>query len=139
LASDNPHRQFDGLDIWLTPAEVCSIVLSLFLAFINHHQDENGIIPDSYDVKSSRGERWLALTGSSVMPRITFHSKSFGQETIPAPDPKIIALHAACANIARMSAAAEHLEVVFRHPEQLRVLTDDGTFCYERFGSARYS
>jgi hypothetical protein len=68
LASDDPHRQFDGLDIWLTLAEVCSIVLSLFLAFINYHQDENGIIPDSYDVKSSRGERWLTLTGSSVMP-----------------------------------------------------------------------
>jgi hypothetical protein len=71
-----------------------------------------------------RGENWLAMMGTGVMSRITF----VGEETIPAPDPRIIALHAACAKVAHMSAAAEHLEVVFRDPEQLRVMTDDGAF-----------
>jgi len=111
MASNAPHQEFDRLDMWLTPAK-----------------DEHGVIPNSYDVTSYRGENWLAMMGTGVMSRITFQPKQVGKEIIPAPDPRIIALHAACAKVAHMSAAAEHLEVVFRDPEQLRVMTDDGAF-----------
>jgi len=114
MASGAPHQQFDGLNIWLTPAK-----------------DEHGvIILDSYDVSSCYGEHWLATMGTGVKSQITFQSKQIGTHTIPAPDPRIIALHAACAKIAHMSAAAEPLEVVFRNPESIRVLTDDGAFQY---------
>jgi hypothetical protein len=129
MASNAPHQEFDRLDMWLTPAKVCSTVLSLVSRIeINYYQDEHGVIPNSYDVTSYRGENWLAMMGTGVMSRITFQPKQVGKEIIPAPDPRIIALHAACAKVAHMSAAAEHLEVVFRDPEQLRVMTDDGAF-----------
>jgi len=96
---------------------------------LNYYQNENGeIILDSYNVTHFRGESWLPHIGLGVKSRITFRSVPVGQEVIPAPDPRIIALHAACAKVAHMSAAAEYLEKVFRDPEQLRVMTDDGAF-----------
>ena len=49
-------------------------------------------------------------------------------KTIPAPDPRIIALHAACARIAHMSGAAEYLKEtieisVLTEPKATRELT----------------
>lgn len=130
MVSNAPHQEFDRLDMWLTPAAVCSTVLSLVSRIeINYYEDERGdIMLNSYDVTSYRGENWLAMMGTGVMSRITFQPKQVGKGTIPAPDPRIVALHAACAKVAHMSAAAEHLGAVFRDPEQLRVMTDDGAF-----------
>jgi len=59
------------------------------------------------------------------MSRITFIPMQLGGEI--SPRPRIIALYAACAKVAPMSGAKKHLEV-FRDPEQIRVVTDDGAF-----------
>ena len=47
-----------------------------------------------------------------------------GGKEIEPPSPQLIALHAACAKIAHMSGAAEHLEEAFRDTEPLPVMTD---------------
>ena len=43
--------------------------------------------------------------------------------TIEPPSPQLIALHAACAQIAHMSGAAEHLEETFKDTEAIPVMT----------------
>ena len=51
----------------------------------------------------------------------------------PRPRPRIVALHAACANIVHMAGARGHFEL-FRDPEQIRVVTDDDAF-YKLIGT----
>ena len=63
-----------------------------------------------------------ALLGYGIEEQIKFNST----EEVPAPDPKILALHAACAGIAHMSGAAEYLDEIARDIELLRVLAEDG-------------
>ncbi|KAI0761945.1 hypothetical protein BD413DRAFT_485087, partial [Trametes elegans] len=41
--------------------------------------------------------------------------------------PAYLRIHAACCRIARMSGAAEHLELVFRDIQVMKVLAHDGT------------
>lgn len=42
---------------------------------------------------------------------------------IKPPSPELLALHAACAQVAHMSGAAEHLEETFRDTEPIPVMT----------------
>jgi len=45
---------------------------------------------------------------------------------LPLPDPKLLALHAACARICMMSGAGEHIDHIFREMEEMKVLAHDG-------------
>ncbi|KAI0364578.1 hypothetical protein BV20DRAFT_1057144 [Pilatotrama ljubarskyi] len=46
---------------------------------------------------------------------------------LPLPSPKYLRVHAACCRVAHMSGAAEHLDLIFRDMEDLKVLAHDGT------------
>jgi len=43
------------------------------------------------------------------------------------PDPKFIAIHAACCRAAHLSGAAEAVDLLYRDTEKIRVLADDGS------------
>lgn len=59
-----------------------------------------------------------------VNRRVQFRTSVVDQLVIAAPDPRIIALHAACARIAHMSGAAEVLEEVYRDTEAIPLMTE---------------
>jgi hypothetical protein len=46
---------------------------------------------------------------------------------LPLPDPSYLRIHAACARVANLSGAGEHIEKVEREMETTRVLSSDGT------------
>lgn len=46
---------------------------------------------------------------------------------MPVPDPALLALHAACCKVARMSGAAEWIEQHDRDMDDIEVLATDGT------------
>jgi hypothetical protein len=46
---------------------------------------------------------------------------------LPAPDPRYLKLHAACAKVAHLSGAGEYIETIFRDMESMRVLAKDGS------------
>ncbi|KAM6503500.1 hypothetical protein JOM56_000443 [Amanita muscaria] len=46
---------------------------------------------------------------------------------LPLPSRDYLALHAACAKVAHLSAAAEYLDSVFRDIEKMPVLSEDGS------------
>ena len=60
------------------------------------------------------------LCGYGIEEHIKFNSTA----EAPAPDPKILALHAACAGIAHMSGAAEYLQELFRDTDSIAVMTE---------------
>ncbi|KAI0312630.1 hypothetical protein OF83DRAFT_1145133, partial [Amylostereum chailletii] len=45
---------------------------------------------------------------------------------LPLPDPNLLALHAACAKVAHLSGAGEHVDRIFRDIEEIGVLAEDG-------------
>ena len=55
---------------------------------------------------------------------VEFNSK---HENAPPPDPFLLALHATCARVARMSGAAEFFDQVEWEAEETRVLASDGS------------
>lgn len=86
-------------------------------------QDVQGqVIPDTYNVEHSDSVA-DALRAGQVNSRVVFKSLSVDDKTIPAPDRRIIELHAACARIAHMSGAAEHLREFFRDTDSIAVMT----------------
>ena len=44
----------------------------------------------------------------------------------PLPDPRYLALHAACARVAHLSGAAEYIEMISRDLEDVKVLANNG-------------
>ena len=57
-------------------------------------------------------------------PSVTFTSAVAG---LPLPDPRYLALHAACAKVAHLSGAAEYIEKSFRELEDTKVLASNGS------------
>ena len=55
---------------------------------------------------------------------ITFHS---ADPQIPLPDPRYLAIHAACAKVCHASGAAEVIEKMLREYEEIPVLATDGS------------
>jgi hypothetical protein len=71
----------------------------------------------------------------SIKSRITFKarhveskSKTVPPAIIPPPDPRLLAVHAACAQIAHMSGAAEYMDEIFRDDDnsEISVMTQPG-------------
>lgn len=94
---------------------------------LNRYQDvqTEAIIPDTYQVNHRLGQDYLLGTGQSQL-HVEFRSYSVGHTVTPAPDPRLIALHAACAGIANMSGAAGYLEERYRDTEDIAVMTQPG-------------
>ena len=89
-------------------------------------QDAQGQdVPNNYHVMHAEGPEVLRLIAhGSIKSTIVFEDYTLADQVIPAPDPKIIALHAACARIAHMSGAAEHLRELYRDTEHISVMTE---------------
>ncbi|KAI0661851.1 hypothetical protein C8Q70DRAFT_1052152 [Cubamyces menziesii] len=45
---------------------------------------------------------------------------------LPLPSPRYLEVHAACCRIAHMSGAADYLDLIYRHMEELKVLANNG-------------
>ena len=56
--------------------------------------------------------------------KITFTSPS--PNTLPVPDPELLALHAVCAKVAHLSGAGEHIDKLNEDLEDLDALACDG-------------
>ncbi|KAI0749190.1 hypothetical protein C8Q80DRAFT_1119548 [Daedaleopsis nitida] len=109
IASVQAHTTFDHLDMWLTPA-------------MNAQQQ---VIPYTYKICHPEGrEARLGAIDIDVDRPVVFRNLIFNGEIIPAPDHRIIALHAACAKIAHMSGAVEHLRELYRDTESIAVMTE---------------
>jgi hypothetical protein len=92
---------------------------------LTYHQDEHEQeIPDTYNVHYYLGTERLLQRGFGIKLQISFRSVEFGDKTISAPHPRLIAIHAACARIAHMSGAAQHLEELFRGSDQISLMIE---------------
>ena len=74
--------------------------------------------PNQYRPRSSGP--WLGDIPELVTLTTTDH-------LLPLPDGEYLRLHAACANVAHLSGAAEYLEILYREMEETVVLASDGT------------
>ncbi|KDQ09219.1 hypothetical protein BOTBODRAFT_138059, partial [Botryobasidium botryosum FD-172 SS1] len=75
-----------------------------------------------------RLELWLEATSgylSQVPPSVTFVSTD--PADLPLPDPRYLALHAACARAAHFLGAGAHIGHVLHNLEKARVLAQDGS------------
>ena len=113
--------RLDILDIWLTPAMVCRQLSPFLISRLTMHaQDaQRQVIPGTYDVIHFKD----CLHTTDINPRVVFRSLSVGDVKIPAPDPRIIALHAACAKVAHTSGAMEYLRELYRDTDSIAVMT----------------
>ncbi|KIP08443.1 hypothetical protein PHLGIDRAFT_12565 [Phlebiopsis gigantea 11061_1 CR5-6] len=100
-----PHKLFDGLEIWLTPVT-----------------DEGRIIPDTHSVSQVKGKD--GLLHMAKFKRLVVFKDLCQWQDYSSPEPRIIELHAACANIAHMSGAAEHLREFYRDTESIAIMTE---------------
>jgi hypothetical protein len=57
--------------------------------------------------------------------KVTFTSSD--PTNLPVPSPELLALHAACAKVAHLSGASEHIDELDRDLDDLRVLAADGS------------
>ncbi|KAI0261957.1 hypothetical protein BC834DRAFT_893435 [Gloeopeniophorella convolvens] len=95
MAATVPHILFDTLQVWLTPAL----------------DDEQNVIPDTYDVNLANPDRF----GEMFLRRVSFReARSAEGDVIPPPSPMLLELHAACARIAHISGAAGVLDGFYR-------------------------
>jgi len=95
------HSLFDELRMWFAPVKVNDVVVA-----------------HTYEIK--------ALDNSDLcdaLPRVIFTPTQVESGVIEAPHPSLIALHAACANIAHMSRAAEYIERFDRDIDDLPDMT----------------
>ena len=82
-------------------------------------------IPNTYHVMHAEGPDVRRLiTHGAIKSQIVFEDYSLGDQVISAPDPKIIALHAACARIAHMSGAVEHFRELYGETDDISVMTE---------------
>ena len=87
------------------------------LTAIARLQDDGIVIADKYNVNFAPGISFFRTS-------VTFQTYTLPNgKKIEPPSPHLIALHPACAKIARMSGAAEHLKETFRDTEPIPVMT----------------
>ncbi|THH20036.1 hypothetical protein EW146_g1228 [Bondarzewia mesenterica] len=92
------HEMFDSLQLWL----------------------ESTGSPNCYKVNS------VAPALQSDIPDIVTFTTS-DPLNLPLPSPDYLHLHAACARVAHLSGAGEHIDRVFRDMEEMQVLAVDGS------------
>ncbi|CDO78046.1 hypothetical protein BN946_scf184724.g10 [Trametes cinnabarina] len=96
------HEQFDRLNLWFQEIDGQENTYKVVLAPAAGNLPTVVPIPDQVTFVSHRPE-------------------------LPLPSPKYLRIHAACCRIAHLSGAAEHLDLIFRDMEELKVLAHDGS------------
>jgi hypothetical protein len=107
------HDRFDRLQVWFEATVSLSFVVHRSL---NTSAVQN--IENQYRPKS--------CIATVVLPEVVTFTSS-DPERLPLPSPKLLALHATCSKVARMSGAAEYLDKFDRDMDDLDVLAPDGT------------
>ncbi|KAF8322435.1 hypothetical protein F5887DRAFT_1142921 [Amanita rubescens] len=92
------HTHFDDLLIWLVLAVADGP-------------------PNTYIV-----DIWDPFFRVDILPEVTFYSND---PSLPPPDSRYLALHAACAKVTHMSDAAKHIDMFMRDMEDTKVLAAD--------------
>jgi len=93
------HSLFDELKLWFEPTG----------------------IPDTYKL-GAPNSRYILPHYRTTM---TFTTRD--PEKLPLPSPEYLAIHAACARVANLSGAGEHIDKVLRELEDTKVLSKDGS------------
>ena len=62
---------------------------------------------------------------SAGLPATVTFTSAFPE--LPLPDPRYLALHAACAKVAHLSGAGEYIERTFRELDNMKVLASNGS------------
>ncbi|KZP08743.1 hypothetical protein FIBSPDRAFT_964551 [Athelia psychrophila] len=96
--NSNLYDCFDSLDIWLEATQTIN----------------------QYNVRATRP---AFLTQLGVQNPITLPTN----HDLSAPDPRYLKLHAACAQVAHLSGAAEYFDNILKDIEGIRVLAQDGS------------
>ncbi|KAG6825269.1 hypothetical protein H0H87_009892, partial [Tephrocybe sp. NHM501043] len=104
------HKAFDQLKLWLEPVpdtdntyNICGVGVDTFMAPFKSKRITFSV--DS-SVAAGAGEQGI---------------------TVDLPDLTMLALRATFSRVARMSGAAEHIDLILRDPEDITVLADDGS------------
>ena len=108
------HSLFDKLGLWLE-ATVC---LNLLLRCYHRSRQTYKNVPDQYTLHAAHPGILNHL------PEVVTFTTS---TNLPLPDPKYLAIHAACAKVAHLSAAAEYIDTVHRDVASTLVLARDGS------------
>ncbi|TFY73797.1 hypothetical protein EWM64_g10214 [Hericium alpestre] len=112
LSTNDSHAAFDALEMWLTPAKTSDDEIKANTynvnVVVNHQLLPSQLVPDVAGVRN----------------QVKFEPLTVGSQVIPAPHPELIGLHAACAEIAHRSGAAEYLEEFFRGIDSISVMTE---------------
>jgi len=86
-------------------------------------------LPDCPNRYYVRGKDAAYIRG--LPPIVTFTSTT---PSFAMPDPRYLCIHAACAQVAHLSGAGEHIDSIFRDVEDTRVLANNGSsaeaLCY---------
>jgi len=106
------HDYFDALKLWFE--ETVSQIKDLMAAILKQSQE----IPNQYMVRA----RHPAFLQGIQMP-VVFEPR----EGLPTPDPRYLRMHAACARVAHLSGAAEHIMNVLKDIEFIDALAWDGS------------
>ena len=123
------HAIFDSLDLWFEGTdEVCypRVSSSTIPTYTQ---------PDRYNVCVSDPGHWVPLLrvcghhADTDRLSVTFSQspESLRHGNLELPDPRLLALHVACARVVHMSGAAEAFDELDRDVEDIRVLAFDGS------------
>ena len=113
------HKLFDELDLWLTPFQVYPVLSLCHRLTTIDPQDRGNVVPNAYSVNLAQ-----PVWSKFFKKPVTFRTHPLPNGgVIEPPSPQMLALHAACAQIAHMSGAVEHLVETFRDTESIPVLT----------------
>ncbi|KAF9029882.1 hypothetical protein BDZ89DRAFT_1064982 [Hymenopellis radicata] len=88
----------------------------------------NGLLTMSYTLYTlfDQFAWWLEEVRNEVDPAAVDYCLAKGYPAPELPDSRLIAIRAACARVAHMSGAAEHIEEIIRDRETTTVLADNG-------------
>ncbi len=122
------HTAFDTFTWWLEEVKnEASPLLVTGMTFTNLL-----VQPNTYDV-CARAETFFHLLHKpprrvvlKVDPAAVEYCLANGHPVPELPDSRLIAIRAACARVAHLSGAAEHIEEIIRDRETTTVLANDG-------------
>ena len=89
-----------------------------FCVNISHFRPHYQHLPNQYTLRSRNP---FILAG--LPQTVTFTTQS----NLPLPNPRYLALHAACAKVAHLSGGGEYIDTVDRDRDTTRVLARDGS------------
>ncbi|EKM54945.1 uncharacterized protein PHACADRAFT_94763 [Phanerochaete carnosa HHB-10118-sp] len=97
------HALFDNLHLWLEATNT------------------------SNEYKICLSRRGLVMPSELKGQTVRFEAHVPDRDDLPLPDPRLLAIHAACARVNHMSGVAEYADKSDRDAEDMRVLAEDGS------------